>query len=155
MHVQDPLRYDVNITAEISNEQVDMFQECCMMFNNYLKSCTTINPSDFGLIVNEDPKPISSTDDKPNMPDAPQNHQNTEPNELFKEIFSVSANLLTRDEERIRNEKNIMRIFTIYIESFDPTLIISSFGSSTYGFGGSNTNFNILINAGKFYQIYG
>lgn len=151
MHVQDPLRYDVNITAEISNEQIDMFQECCLIFYHHLKNCITMSPSNFELAVNADLEPISSSsyeEKRWKLYEAPQSHRNIESNELFREIFSVSASLLTRSEERIQYEKQIMDVLEMYVKSFDSTLNIVSFGSTTYGFGGSNTNFNILIDAG-------
>lgn len=53
--------------------------------------------------------------------------------------------LLTRSEQRIQNEANIIEMLTRFFQTVDSTLKVVPFGSSTYGFGGSRTNFNILL----------
>lgn len=54
-----------------------------------------------------------------------------------------------RTAQRIAYETKIMNSLSHYINAFDSTLRLKIFGSTTYGFGGLDTNFNILVNAGK------
>lgn len=56
--------------------------------------------------------------------------------------------LTTRNEERIRNESQILHNLRQKWKTFDSTLKIMPFGSATYGFGGSS-NLNILVHAGS------
>lgn len=70
------------------------------------------------------------------------------------EISQVSQvaemiDIISRTEKRIQYEVEIMKILGYYLKKLDSTLGFIPFGSSTYGFGGSKTNFNILVNAGK------
>lgn len=56
--------------------------------------------------------------------------------------------LTTRTEDRIRFETQILTSLKCFFNGRDSKLEVSAFGSSTYGFGGSKTNFNVLINTG-------
>lgn len=148
MCVQDPLRYDVNITAEIPNEQIAMFQVCCVVFNKYLQNTTTIKSSDFDINSADSTATEPSRSFTEEVP-AQQTMQNAESERFLEKMIRLSAKLLSRDQDRIDYEEQITDILQIFINSFDSALKLITFGSSAYGFGGSTPNFNILIDAGN------
>ena len=53
--------------------------------------------------------------------------------------------LTSRTAQQISNEKQIVDILTGHLKQTDSNVQMIPFGSTTYGFGGSDTNFNILI----------
>lgn len=59
----------------------------------------------------------------------------------------------TQSNQRSKYEANILDIFTHSIQIFDSKLKVSAIGSVVYGFHGSNTNYNILIDTRKFINI--
>lgn len=63
--------------------------------------------------------------------------------------YSTKNECIFRTAQRIAYETKIINILSHYIKAFDSTLRLKIFGSTTYGFGGSRTNFNILVNTGK------
>lgn len=66
------------------------------------------------------------------------------------EAFMVGfGDLTSRTKLRIQNEQHILECLSRQLSTIDVLLRAVPIGSSTYGFGGSNTNFNVLINAGK------
>lgn len=68
---------------------------------------------------------------------------------IFKRIASEAKCLETRNDDRIYKEARILEILRHFLQMFDPEINIFPFGSSTYGFGGSSTNLNILIDTSK------
>lgn len=65
-------------------------------------------------------------------------------------IIPKASELTTRTVQRIYNEKQIINDVERLLEIFNKNLKVMSFGSATYGFGGSDTNFNIcLVNDGN------
>lgn len=68
---------------------------------------------------------------------------------LFKRIANEAKILETRTSHRCLNEARILEVLKHYLQIFDSTLNIIPFGSTLYGFGGPNTNFSILIDAGN------
>lgn len=50
---------------------------------------------------------------------------------------------------RVENEQEIIAGLSSLLFKIDSAINIEKFGSVTYGFGGANTNFNILVTAGK------
>lgn len=73
---------------------------------------------------------------------------------LSKIMVKEMIDFASRTNSRIRNEKDIAKILELYLKETDTTLKFVPFGSSTYGFGGSKTNFNILVNASKHFPIW-
>lgn len=71
------------------------------------------------------------------------------PEQVLRFIGPQLKNITVRKEERINHETQIMETLTRCLTAFHPTLKVVSIGSSTYGFSGSITNFNILAKAGK------
>lgn len=65
---------------------------------------------------------------------------------ITKLIKIEMDDILTRSTSRIKNEQGIVKLLSAYV----PTIKLTPFGSVTYGFGGASTDFNILINSGKF-----
>ncbi|XP_055323571.1 uncharacterized protein LOC129578676 isoform X2 [Sitodiplosis mosellana] len=63
-------------------------------------------------------------------------------------VAAEMIDLVSRTKTRTRNEADIIKIIAPYLKNTESTLKLISFGSSTYGFGGRSTNFNILVNAG-------
>lgn len=65
---------------------------------------------------------------------------------VYKSIKTEMNNILSRSANRIQAENTIIQLLsTVFISKVD----IAPFGSATYGFGGTKTDFNILINASK------
>lgn len=69
--------------------------------------------------------------------------------QVLRVIPSKMVDLINRTVERCFNEIEIFALLTRYLKTFDSTLKVMPFGSATYGFGGTTTNFNILVNAGN------
>lgn len=63
----------------------------------------------------------------------------------FEAISMGMVDLMTRSDQRIQCEKKILEIVTKAVTWFDPNLLVVPFGSVEYGFSGSSTNYNILI----------
>lgn len=70
-------------------------------------------------------------------------------NQFPRAIIASAIDLTSRTPQRIAHEKEIVKLLMVQLMKFDSTLRLLPIGSTTYGFGGSNTNFNILINAGN------
>lgn len=58
--------------------------------------------------------------------------------------------LVNRVVKRCFDEIEIVALLTRYLKIFDSNFKVMQWGSSTYGFGGTSTNFNILVNTGKY-----
>lgn len=69
--------------------------------------------------------------------------------EISRKIVDKAINFMFRSVQRISLEVQILNLFLHHLKGFDSSLQILPFGSSTYGFGGSSTDFNILVIAGK------
>lgn len=73
--------------------------------------------------------------------------------DVYQTIAStIKKDCISRTPQRIAYETKIIDILSRYIEKFDSKLEAMPFGSATYGFGGRNTDFNILVNTGKIYK---
>lgn len=72
---------------------------------------------------------------------------------IVEQILQVTTaniiNITSRTTQRISNEHKIVERLTNYLDEIDSALRIVPFGSATYGFGGANTDFNILIDSSK------
>lgn len=128
MWVQDPILASVNITAEISKQEVNNFVEMCKIFAKNVPK-TEIQCENAILKT------------------TPATSELIENVNLFsfieKEMNNIhSASLL---EARLRYEIEISATLTKYIQQFDETLKIYAFGSSQYGIKMKNNNFNLLI----------
>lgn len=64
-------------------------------------------------------------------------------------ISQEMVDLMTRTDERVNAEADILAIMNQSIQLFDPTLKVIPFGSSAYGFSGSKTNYDLLIDTRK------
>lgn len=65
-------------------------------------------------------------------------------NQIFQGIPSTAVDFVSRTVRRISDERDIVRFLTSHLKTHSTTLQTIPFGSSTYGFGGSD--FNILVN---------
>lgn len=72
---------------------------------------------------------------------------------IYKRIATEAKNLETRNDERVFKEARILEILRHYLLDFDPSLNALPFGSTTYGFGGFSTNFNILVDTSKYLRF--
>lgn len=69
--------------------------------------------------------------------------------EYVSKVAKLEMNdILSRTQDRIRNEIEIFQNLSYYFHTIDSTAKIIPFGSATYGFGGQRTNFNILAVSG-------
>lgn len=57
--------------------------------------------------------------------------------------------ILSPSTSRIKSEQEIIEKLSSLLLNIDSAITITKFGSVTYGFGGTSTNFNILVTAGK------
>lgn len=71
-----------------------------------------------------------------------------ESDEMFKAIAAEMIGFVTRTKARNHDEEHILNTLNGYLNEFDSKIKLVPFGSSTYGFGGTRTNFNILASAG-------
>lgn len=69
--------------------------------------------------------------------------------DVYKKIPAEMNSLLSRPFFRVQHETQIINKLSFYFSIIDSKLKVIPFGSSTYGFGGQKTNFNILIKTGK------
>lgn len=69
--------------------------------------------------------------------------------DVYKQIPAEMNGLLSRPFFRVQHETQIINKLSFYFSIIDSKLKVIPFGSSTYGFGGQKTNFNILIKTGK------
>lgn len=68
----------------------------------------------------------------------------------FESISLEMVNFMSRADQRIQYEENILQILAKAVNSFDPVLKVVTFGSVEYSFSGANTNYNILIDTRKY-----
>lgn len=68
-------------------------------------------------------------------------------------VVARTISFVLRTKIRINYEAQILESIIGYINAFDPKVQLIPFGSSTYGFGGLNTNFNILANSGEIWNF--
>lgn len=68
---------------------------------------------------------------------------------VSRAVTAKIIDLTNRTAQRISNEKQIADLLTGHLKQIDSTVRLVPFGSTTYGFGGANTNFNILIDSSK------
>lgn len=131
MWVQDIVLPHINITAEMSKEEVDSFVRMCRIFSEY----TPIFYDDNEFL--DDSPPLDSLQDANLL------------NLIEKRVSdSKSPEFL---EQRQRAELEIVSILTKCIREFDTSLAIYPFGSTRYGIRHANANLNLLIITSKFY----
>lgn len=74
------------------------------------------------------------------------------------EVVNSSKNemnrILTRSKIRIQNEQDIINMLSLLLTTYDSTIKIAPFGSSTYGFGGEKSHISILIITGSIHLYY-
>lgn len=202
MFVQDIKSPGVNITAELTEEEVDCFRQVCKMFipfrlhekniNEYLSklpqapstkrtnSLATNDelpkknaPTECGQSsvhgMKKSPDGIGGLDQNCNVipkieaatakiesPTSIGNSQKADNlldiNKIAVHIKTTAIDLIFRTMGRISNEMDIVGLLIRHLKAFDSKLEAMSFGSATYGFGGRNTDFNILVNTSIVYD---
>lgn len=88
---------------------------------------------------------VSSHDIQPNPVAAKQLKDVIDVENTARAIIPKAADLTTRTIQRITDEKQIIVDVERMLEIFDANLKVMPFGSATYGFSGSDTNFNICL----------
>lgn len=63
----------------------------------------------------------------------------------FEAISVQMVDFTTLTDQRTQFEANILELLTYAMDLFDPALKVLPFGSVEYGFCGTNTNYNVLI----------
>lgn len=110
------------------------------------------------MVENQLPKPnndaavasTESNEDTELIPFAEKHLKNVIDMEKIAKAIIPKAMKLTRIEQRISDEKQILDDLVRLLENFNKNLKVMPFGSATYGFGGCDTNFNIcLVNDGN------
>lgn len=65
--------------------------------------------------------------------------------QISRAMIPRAVHLIFRTVQRISHEKQIVADLERFLEENNFNLKVMPFGSSTYGFGGANTNFNICL----------
>lgn len=177
MFVEDLKVPGINIAAEIGEKEADMFQEMCKMFsssNSYERAI-----DEYLLKVPKVVIDLTSDDKNDNEPPAKKaahihtsfssknsthvnvassNCSNVETladvislnmDEIFRDIPITTVDLVTRTVQRMLAERNLFACLKHKSIAHSSKLQLKTFGSATYGFGGSETDYNVLIKAGK------
>lgn len=138
MCVQDLIQPHVNITAEISKQEVDNFVRLCQIFSKqsskYFDDCFTRN--------------TLSTVSKTDVPSEILKHNPDFLSSIEKEI--LNSRMPTVLETRKRYEVEITSRLATYIQKFDPSLKLYPLGSTQYGVQITNANFNLLVSTSEF-----
>lgn len=80
---------------------------------------------------------------------SPINNENVARKSNSNPVLAEVIDFTTRTDMRIRSERHIIEVLSKYLQTIDCNTILAAFGSSTYGFGGSKTNFNVMVIAGN------
>lgn len=107
------------------------------------KSSSSCRVNDNQIMKLEPSSSVCSMSDNGNTAPAPEtNSTETAKNPLVSEIIDF----VSRTEARIGNEMLILKSLADYLKTLETNIDLTPCGSTTYGFGGSTTNFNILVN---------
>lgn len=68
--------------------------------------------------------------------------------EILKSTIIEMNLILERSNSRIQSEQEIIEQLSFLLTAYDSSIAVVPFGSTTYGFGGKRTNFNILVITG-------
>lgn len=71
----------------------------------------------------------------------------------FEAISMEMIDFMARSDQRVQHEVNILKLVEGAVNAFDSALKLLPFGSAEYGFGGTNTNYNILIDTRKYQRV--
>lgn len=171
MLIEDIKSPGINITADVPEKDVKNFIEMCQLFESispyeraideYLMKVQQIQPARvIDLTLDVEPPPTKraaldthrkSSTDIPSNSSATQTLTNvilTNIKQVFQEIPNIAVDLTSRNARRIAAERDIVACLKPHFNTYSTTLQSMIFGSATYGFGGPNTDFNILINTG-------
>lgn len=172
MFVEDPLSSSTNIGAEISKEELMNFQKMCSIFSseNLYDKCIDEYLSKVSLIQAANTKPslplrslkteISNIDSKSknssvdtgsitNTYISKQWSKILEINSVTRLIETEFTRVLTRTQQRIEQESQIISLLSFFFNIIDDSVSVVPFGSTIYGFGEVNTDLDILIKAGE------
>lgn len=69
--------------------------------------------------------------------------------EVSTAIKTEMNQIVSRSKSRIEDENDIINLLSGVLKAYDRTIMVASFGSVTYGFGGQRTNLNILVMTGN------
>lgn len=79
----------------------------------------------------------------------PKRQENITKTEYLSKLAKAEMkNILSRSDARAHDEEEIFNNLSYYFYTIDSTAEIARFGSTSYGFGGLKTNFNILAVSG-------
>lgn len=96
---------------------------------------------------------VSSTN-IPSIPSHRANFKNSiKDDHVSRTVTAKIIDLTNRTTQRNLYEYQILELLTNHLEKIDSAARLVPFGSTTYGFGGANTNFNILIDSSKIIYV--
>lgn len=104
--------------------------------------------SDSSVFNNDglDDKSVTKSVEIPKHQSIAENFTNViDTEEISRNIVDKAINFMFRSVQRISIEVQILNLLLHHLKGFDSSLQIVPFGSATYGFGGSSTDFNILV----------
>lgn len=139
MYVQDLVLPSINITAELTQHEVDMFVKMCQTFAEY----EPIVSSSFSSAM-------SSASSQSSANSMVSNHCQDSNFIHLIEKEMAQARLPLFIDTRQNSETEIISVLKKYFDGFDPPLNVDRCGSASYGVRLLNSNFNFLIITSKF-----
>lgn len=140
MLIQDLSNHQVNVTAEISEQKAANFQKYCISYHKLLLEEQKTNSASARKVA------IKAAEKPKTRKQIPKEIVEADP--MQTRILEEASELLLRKTDRIEWEKIILNQLDLLFKKFvSLKLKLMPIGSSTYGFGGAHTNFNILIDA--------
>lgn len=153
MFIQDLTDCSVNVTAEIPEGHVATFQSICLEHHRMLaKKQNIVFPSvarSAALPIGKS-LPANKSSNTQSNPNGDQTKNGYCGDQFEDEILHETAELLARSQHRTEWEQKILNSLISLVKPFDSMLKLEPIGSSSYGFGGSKTNFNIFIHECKY-----
>lgn len=139
MVIQDVNNPTLNITAEIPVHEIDAFREHCKRYYVFLKEEIQQNSrqvQQFDFVVK-------------NLDQAIEVDCN-----WWRKISNKAAEFKEREPERMEYEQQILTLLTRLSKVYAKNVQLTPIGSSEYGIGGSDTDFNIGVSSGMYENIY-
>lgn len=175
MYVQDIKSPGINVTAELTEVEVDSFKAICKMFTSaslldesideYTLKLSQVRSSSSTSTVNNNvsQKVNNEIAQSEHICEGASSTLNNNIGEKLEDAISIvdvvklsrieMHDILTRSTSRINSEEEIIDQFSFLLVTFDPDITVAPYGSVTFGFGGQRIDFNILITAGKIHSI--
>ena len=136
MKIQDVVNPTLNITAEVPAAEINAFRRYCKEYQAFMKEemlNNTLQIQKLDFVV----KAKVTDDDR----------------KWREEILEQASEYMHRSPQRISWEKTVLATLTQMLLPFDASVELTTIGSSAYGIGGADTNFNIAMSIGMYFSV--